>query len=478
MATTNYLSYAGLQKYDELIKSYISDADEAAIATLDVTEFALGSKNGTTNVITLKGIKEEDGKIAAGSTAANDIVFAAVAATGAAANVSIADAGSLITATNVEDALQELAAASAGGVASKTIWGHDESSGQSDYAKVYKIYQGENDYVKDRTDGKANPELKLTINIPKDKVLEDAEIVNITFSDNKLWDGVTDVTALIVGSETPTAADAGKYLKMEMQNVTDPLYVNLQTFVDVYTVASGATEVQLALNDHEFSASIVDVNGSKVTYIAESYPQVQSGDTFDAEATYYTKSGDTYTEDSTVTADNFATKVAAGLYTHVARESVNSALARLDVAAGDVDTKIATAIATLDASVSQTAGADGLALSLTEVDGVVTAISGSIAANTYDAYGTAASAIAALDATESQTAGTDGLALSITEVDGVITSISGSIAANTYDAYGAASAVVGQSGDTASDNTVYGAKAYADSLTGAIPDSDIEALFD
>ena len=48
--------------------------------------------------------------------------------------------------------------------------------------------------------------------------------------------------------------------------------------------------------------------------------------------------------------------------------------------------------------------------------------------------------IAGLDSTKSQTAGTDGLALSISEVDGVITSISGSIAANTYDAYGAASA--------------------------------------
>lgn len=70
--------------------------------------------------------------------------------------------------------------------------------------------------------------------------------------------------------------------------------------------------------------------------------------------------------------------------------------------------------------------------------------------------------INALDATVSQTAGTDGLALSISEVDGVITSISGSIAANTYDAHGAAAAVLGASGDAASANTVFGAKAYAD----------------
>ena len=49
-------------------------------------------------------------------------------------------------------------------------------------------------------------------------------------------------------------------------------------------------------------------------------------------------------------------------------------------------------IAGLDATASQTAGADGLALSVTEVDGKITAISGSIAANTYDAYGSAAAA--------------------------------------------------------------------------------------
>ena len=54
---------------------------------------------------------------------------------------------------------------------------------------------------------------------------------------------------------------------------------------------------------------------------------------------------------------------------------------------------IADAIAGLDAEITQTAGADGLALHIKEVDGVITEFSGSIAANTYDAYGSAAQAL-------------------------------------------------------------------------------------
>ena len=59
---------------------------------------------------------------------------------------------------------------------------------------------------------------------------------------------------------------------------------------------------------------------------------------------------------------------------------------------GSVDTKIANAINTLDSEKAQTAGGDGLALSVTEVDGKIASISGSIAPNTYDANGAAATA--------------------------------------------------------------------------------------
>ena len=69
-------------------------------------------------------------------------------------------------------------------------------------------------------------------------------------------------------------------------------------------------------------------------------------------------------------------------------------------------------------------------------------------------------AIGALDITKDQTAGADGLALHIKEENGVITEFSGSIKANTYDAYGAAKAVRG--GDDNYKETVKSAYDRAD----------------
>lgn len=60
-------------------------------------------------------------------------------------------------------------------------------------------------------------------------------------------------------------------------------------------------------------------------------------------------------------------------------------------------------------------------------------------------------AIDALDVTKTQAAGADGLALKIVEENGVITEISGSIAANTYDAYNAAANVQGATTKTVAE---------------------------
>lgn len=82
-------------------------------------------------------------------------------------------------------------------------------------------------------------------------------------------------------------------------------------------------------------------------------------------------------------------------------------------------------------------------------------------------------AINGLDATKSQTAGADGLALNIVQENGVITGISGSIAANTYDAHGAAAAVEGKL-DTYKTTNDAAVKAAADAAAAAQKAADDE----
>lgn len=82
-------------------------------------------------------------------------------------------------------------------------------------------------------------------------------------------------------------------------------------------------------------------------------------------------------------------------------------------------------------------------------------------------------AINGLDSTKNQAAGADGLALEVVQENGVITSISGSIAAETYDAYGSASAVEGKLNayKTTNDAAV---KAAQDAADAAQADVDQE----
>lgn len=109
-----------------------------------------------------------------------------------------------------------------------------------------------------------------------------------------------------------------------------------------------------------------------------------------------------------VTADAVVRPDVAGTFTNALKLSTTAGSKGLYVdlssyyTSAEVDSAIDAAIADLDATVSQTAGADGLALSVTEVDGVITAVSGSIAANTYDAYGAAAAVQGGTTATVEQ----------------------------------------------------------------------------
>lgn len=335
--TKNYVDYARLSQYDELIKGQIlsdaANAANAAVEALDVNEFALTSVNGS--IMSISGIKEVDGKIVKGDTS---ISLAKVAMTGASEDVDYDNTSSGISATNVQAAIDEIAEASAGGVDSKTIYLTDNSAGQSDYAKVYKVWQGANP-----PDHATAPAALIgTINVPKDKVVQDGEVVDIFFddSDNTLHEGSIsgpDVTELIKGGGTATAADAGKYIKLTLQNVDDPLYIAANDLVDVYTGGS-TVEVTVAVNGGVITATINKIAATKIVYQeadpTEGTPEVNIKQKVDA-----------------VEAKVDAIDVEGGI----------------EAAIGELDTASDVAIATNDS----TTGAVTFAGSIAETDGIV-----------------------------------------------------------------------------------------------------------
>ena len=100
------------------------------------------------------------------------------------------------------------------------------------------------------------------INIPKDMVVESGSVVDITFSEGHLYDGATDVTTAIKGTDgTATAADAGKYVKLVIANKTDSaLYIKATDLVDVYTGSGSGTDgtqVKVEVTNGVISAHIV-----------------------------------------------------------------------------------------------------------------------------------------------------------------------------------------------------------------------------
>ena len=289
----------------------VANSIKTAIEALDVNEFAIAEKSEN-DIITIHGIKEDDGKIAVGSTAANDVTFAKVAATGAAADVTVA-AIEGVTGTNAQAALESLkdlidAAEDAGAISLDVA-----ETATTGYLKTYVLSQGSGDDKQEI--GK--------IDIPKDYLVKSGSVV-----------------------KNPEGQPEGTYIELVL-NVKDgatdesKIYINVAGLVDIYKGAENASEVQITVTDYVISAAVVDIDASKITYIA-------------ADAT----------KDPVV-----------------ARESVKEALARLDAAAADVESKIEEAIKALDSSVAATAKGDdddqfavGVLVKVSETDGKLDAV--------------------------------------------------------------------------------------------------------
>lgn len=122
------------------------------------------------------------------------------------------------------------------GATGKTVYLQDESLGQEDYAKVYKLYQGA-----DSSDMTKNT-LVGTINIPKDLVVKSGTVESVTVNDQPY-----------IGAKV-----GDKYIDLVIQNQTNHLYIPANKLVDVYTVEQNAAEVQLSISaNNVISATIV-----------------------------------------------------------------------------------------------------------------------------------------------------------------------------------------------------------------------------
>jgi len=259
MAQTKYVDYIGLKYYDEKLKAWVEDADEAILksakdyadgladnydasgtAQTKVDALANGQVKANTEAITkLNGAETAAGSVAKAVKDAKDAltvdIEAAAAAAEAAQEAADAAQGDVDALAedvgNVENldtsnqtvvgAINEvLAAVGTGGTAAVvTITSDTTTSGA---LKSYTIKQG------NVTVG--------VIDIPKDMVVESGEVVT-----------------------NPAGQAAGTYIKLVLANVADPLYINVGTLVDIYKAKANASQVQIAIDSstREISASIV-----------------------------------------------------------------------------------------------------------------------------------------------------------------------------------------------------------------------------
>lgn len=206
-----YLDHAGLVAYDEKIKKVVSDGDGKALQ--DAKDYADG----------LASNYEAAGTVA---TAVENLKNNEIEANADAIAKVKEDVGSLdnlgtTAKTDLVTAINEVRnSVSAGGTAAAVTM--DTNTTTEGALKSYTIKQGEN--------------VVGTIDIPKDMVVESGEVV-----------------------VNPEGQDAGTYIKLVLANVTEPLYINVGTLVDIYKAKTEATQVQVAINSdtREISATIV-----------------------------------------------------------------------------------------------------------------------------------------------------------------------------------------------------------------------------
>lgn len=163
--------------------------------------------------------------------------LATVATTGAAANVSIADAGNLITATNVEAALQEIVTNLNNANTANAVTVEKTTGGANDtYAYRYVFKQGGTAL----TNG--------TIDIAKDMVATSGSLVHPTAQD-----------PITIGGESVTS---GAYIAMNIAN-GDTFYINVADLIEYNTFSDTDTMIKVTDTNHTITFNLIDASITK-----------------------------------------------------------------------------------------------------------------------------------------------------------------------------------------------------------------------
>ena len=402
-----------------------------------------GADAGDFNVIT--GFEVVDGKLKANSTTV--ATLKKIASTGKAEDIALDDDGSLITATNVEDALQEIVGnVNADRLAAKiTI---EESSGSGDVLKVYDFYQGvlQTDSAAQKTAKKLG-----TINIPKDYLVKSAEIKTVSSADVPYAGAVVGDKYIDFTINTKDGEGSG---------TAQHIYIPLNDLVSVIQGSVGA-EITVSIGaNNTIEASVNKIGATKIIYRAAVPAQGNPGDPDYVPA--------------------------------VAEQTVKAKIDELEDYVGEIPSgatstdvvsyvteKVGAVVSTLDADidVSGTPAKNGTIVmsGVTEVDGVITAVdsveveaAGAAAAAEQAAKSYADGLLDALDADLDASGASAGSGVTsastvnamsgVTQDDGLLTGVDSVL----VDAAGAAAAAESA------------AKGYADTKIAAL-DADLDA---
>nr|DAR10615.1 MAG TPA: hypothetical protein [Caudoviricetes sp.] len=198
-----------------------------SLSSATITPVAIGAATSAA----VESAQSAADEAAAAAEAAEALADAKVSSVTAGQGIAVTDAVKTPTvAVKLDPAAGNIASLSDAGLkvtaptVNVPVYSLTKDATSTDYAAVYHL-------TKDGTNvGEA-------INIPKDLFVESGEIV-----------------------ENPAGQTPGKYLKLVLQNQTDPVYINVADLVDAYTPGNGIT----ISGTNEVSAKVVGGNGLSV----------------------------------------------------------------------------------------------------------------------------------------------------------------------------------------------------------------------